>query len=185
MDIKMKAGDIILFSGNGFISRIIKIAQMSKYSHVGVMISKDELLESTTLSGQKDIISGKKIKGVQVVDLQARIRAYDGEVYRRPLICENECRLEYITTHLRHFAVLFNGTPYEESELELLGSVFDLIPDQDEDLSSLFCSEMVAEAYQICNLLPDSIPSNEFTPKDFASEAINELLRNVSLGKIE
>jgi hypothetical protein len=80
--------------------------------------------------------------------------------------------------------VLFNGTPYEESELELLGSVFDLIPDQEEDLSSLFCSETVAEAYQRCNLLPDSVPSNEFTPKDFASEGINELLRDVKLGEI-
>ena len=38
----------------------------------------------------------------------------------------------------------------------------------EEDLSSLFCSELVAEAYQRIGLLTSAMPSNEYTPKDFA-----------------
>jgi hypothetical protein len=40
-----------------------------------------------------------------------------------------------------------------------------------ERLNSLFCSELVAEAYQAMGLLPESPPgrpSNEYTPRDFA-----------------
>jgi hypothetical protein len=37
-----------------------------------------------------------------------------------------------------------------------------------EDLSSLFCSELVAEAYQKMGLLTEQLPSNEYIPKDFS-----------------
>ena len=46
----------------------------------------------------------------------------------------------------------------------------------DEDLSSLFCSELVAEAYQRIGLLGDSVPSSEYTPGDFAAHSRLELL---------
>ena len=51
-----------------------------------------------------------------------------------------------------------------------------------EDLSSLFCSELVAEAYQRLGLLPkppQGLPSNEYTPRDFAKNI--DLQNNASL----
>jgi hypothetical protein len=51
-----------------------------------------------------------------------------------------------------------------------------------EDLTSLFCSELVAEAYQRLGLLDESTPSNEFTPADF-SEAEGLVLLKGQLGK--
>jgi len=63
--------------------------------------------------------------------------------------------------------------PYERSEAELLKAAWDGIggASRGEDLSSLFCSELVAEAYQAMGLLPEwpkGLPSNEYTPMDFS-----------------
>jgi len=42
-----------------------------------------------------------------------------------------------------------------------------------KDLTSLFCSELLAETYIRMGLLPEDPkhPSNEYTPKDFSSDA--------------
>jgi len=55
--------------------------------------------------------------------------------------------------------------------LELLKSAYDgPFGKNEEDLSSLFCSELVAEAYQRLGLLTEGTPSNEFTPADFGGD---------------
>ena len=59
--------------------------------------------------------------------------------------------------------------PYETDELELIKSAYDgPLGGNKEDLDSIFCSELVAEAYQCLGLLQNETPSNEFTPKDFS-----------------
>ncbi len=45
-----------------------------------------------------------------------------------------------------------------------------------EDLSSLFCSELVAEAYQRLGLLSEAKPANEYTPADFSEKKELQLL---------
>ncbi len=53
--------------------------------------------------------------------------------------------------------------------MQLFKSAYDFIGGKNKrDTSSLFCSELVAEAYQQMGLLTLDIPSNEFTPADFA-----------------
>ena len=63
--------------------------------------------------------------------------------------------------------------------IELFKAAYDgWFGQNEEDLSSLFCSELVAEAYQRMGLISDgkkALPSNEFTPKDFSSEAAKPL----------
>ena len=70
----------------------------------------------------------------------------------------------------------FQGRPYEKSKLELILSTLDIqegflsfLHNQHEDLSSLFCSELVAAAYQRLGLLGRERISNEYTPDDFTS----------------
>jgi hypothetical protein len=63
--------------------------------------------------------------------------------------------------------------PYERSQIELLKAAYDGFggASSGEDLSSLFCSELVAEGYQAMGLLPEfpaGLPSNEYTPIDFS-----------------
>ena len=44
-------------------------------------------------------------------------------------------------------------------------SAIDFIPDQNEDLSKLFCSELVSEAYERANLIAP-VNASEMTPQD-------------------
>ena len=72
---------------------------------------------------------------------------------------------------------------FEKSKLEIIKAVYDGPFGKNEtDLSSLFCSELIAEAYQRMGLLDSSLPSNEFTPKDFSEKGSLKLLLGASLG---
>ena len=134
------------------------------------------LWESTTLSNVSDVETGQLRKGVQLVSLSQRIAAYRGRVaVRRLMGVRRENRMLKALTRLRRELA---RRPYEESELELLRAAWDgPRSGNTEDLSSLFCSELVAEAYQTMGLLPDDPdhpryqPSNEFTPGDFCERS--------------
>lgn len=108
-------GDILVFSGRGPVSALVKVATCSPYSHVGMVaqvapadllfsdphkagkhpaISEDcprnwqtrnLLFESTTLSSSPCEITGKRINGVQAHDPAAIVRGFRGRVYRMEL----------------------------------------------------------------------------------------------------
>ncbi len=170
----LKTGDIVLFSGKGGISAGIKWATLSRWSHVGMVLKLEEydfvtIWESTTLSNLKDLISGKCRKGVQLVPLSSRVNKYEGEIAVRQLsgvsFTANDVK------NLMEFRKQMTGKPYEEDMIELIKAAYDgPFGHNEEDLSSLFCSELVAEAYQRLGLLSEKKPSNEYTPADFSSK---------------
>ena len=175
----IKTGDIVLFSGEGFVSAGIQKFTGSKWSHVGMVVKFDEwdfvqIWESTTLSDVKDLVSGKFTKGVQLVPLSMRIDNYEGDIAVRHLAVNRSGMID-VLSKLRHE---FNGTPYEESEIELIKSAYDgLLGANERDVSSLFCSELVAEAYMSMGLLSKlHQPSNEYTPADFGENGIVDSL---------
>lgn len=177
---RLKTGDIVLFSGKGGISTGIKWFTQSKWSHVGMVLRLPEwdvvlLWESTTLSNIADIESGRERKGVQLVPLSERIKKYKGEASIRLLDVE---RTPEMLTQLSILRAEIKGRPYEKDKIELIKSAYDgPFGENIEDLSSLFCSEMVAEAYQRMGLLAEEPPSNEYTPKDFSDEGELDLLK--------
>ena len=76
---------------------------------------------------------------------------------------------------LSRFRQKVRDRPYEEHVIQMVKAVWDgPLGHVEEDLSSLFCSELVAEAYQSMGLLPASEsggkPSTEYTPKNFSVE---------------
>lgn len=177
---QLKTGDILLFSGKGGISDGIKFFTLSRYSHVGMVYRLSHTLdpqdtlfcwESTTLSDLKDADSGKLTKGVQRVELSERLErcfARGYEISVRPLSMP---LTEQMVLALNNFRHQVSGRPYEKDKIELLKAAYDgLFGDNKEELSSLFCSELVAEAYQKMGLLNEKIPSNEYIPKDFSNE---------------
>ncbi|MEM1098433.1 MAG: hypothetical protein AAGH92_06540 [Planctomycetota bacterium] len=179
---RLKTGDVVLFSGRAPVSRLIQWVTGGPWSHVGLIVRLREfddavmLWESTTLTDVSDVQRGRPVRGVQLVPLSQRLVQYDGDVavrqLHRPLTFGQRDRL----AALRH---RLSRRPYEQRELELLRSAIDLVgPPNREDLSSVFCSELVAEAYQAMGLLaepPDGPPSNEYTPMDFAEARSDRL----------
>jgi hypothetical protein len=186
---ELKTGDILLFSGKGAISDGIKFFCGSKWSHVGMVYRmKDNVgdsvfcWESTTLSNVQDAETGRLTKGVQRVELSERLErcfASGYEVSVRKLNQQLDMNMLIALDQFRHE---ISGRPYEKHRLELIKAAWDgWLGQNKEDLSSLFCSEMVAEAYQRMGLLSGDMPSNEYTPKDFSDERKLSLLEGYTL----
>ncbi len=185
---QLKTGDILLFSGKGAISNGIKFFTLSKWSHVGMVYKVDDgdiifCWESTTLTNVSDAETGKRTKGVQLVVLSERIEACLASSYEINLRQISAPLTFDMLNNLKEFRFEVSGRPYEKDKLELIKSAYDSwLGHNTEDLSSLFCSELIAEAYQKMGLLTEENPSNEYTPKDFSQEKNLKLQYGYNLG---
>ncbi len=186
MRAKLKTGDVVLFSGKGGISAGIKWATLSRWSHVGMIVVLPEydfvtVWESTTLSSIVDLDTKLPHKGVQLVPFSSRIEGYGGEVAVRQLdgVTFDDGDIKNLMLLRRKLA----GKKYEQDKIELIKAAYDgPLGRNSEDLTSLFCSELVAEAYQRLGLLSEDKPSNEYTPADFSEKRQLKLLEG-ALGK--
>ncbi len=169
---KLDTGDLVFFSGQSTASRSIQLVTRSRWSHIGLVVrisAWDQVLlwESTPVHDLKDVFSGRESVGVQCVFLSERLKRYPGGAAFRSLRVE---RTEAMLSELRNFRAAMRGRPYETSTMELALSAYDgPFGRNEEDLSSLFCSELVAEAYQRMGLLDPETPANEYTPADFSA----------------
>lgn len=180
IETQLNTGDIVLFSGKDNISFGIQWFSDSKWSHIGMVLrlpqsDKPFLWESTTLSNMIDLNSGQKTEGVQRVFLRERVQSYPGEVAVRQLRVKRDFKM---LAALSQFRQEVQGKAYETDKVQLIKSAYDgLYGENSKDLNSIFCSELLAEAYQRMGLLDLSLPSNEYAPRDFASEANLNLLK--------
>ena len=116
-------------------------------------------------------------QGVELLPLEAKIfSGWYGRVAIRRLVGVTDEERKRITEELVRFYNEVSGRPYEQSKLTLILSSAKFIEDalpflknRKEDLSSLFCSELVAEAYQRMKLLSPDKLSHSFTPDDFST----------------
>lgn len=177
-------GDLVLFSGKGGVSAGIRWLTGSRWSHVGMAVRIGErdgvlLWESTPLGDKGDGDSEQESQGVRLVPLRERVETYRGKVAFRHLKVR---RTPEMLAALHTFRREVTGRPYERDRLELFRSAYEgPFGDNTKELSSIFCSELVAETYQRMGLLASQPPSNEYTPGDFASDAGLGLLHG-SLG---
>lgn len=187
---RLDTGDLVLFSGKGGLSAGIKWFTASRWSHIGMVLSLSEwnmllLWESTTLNTLADLETGRAVRGVQLVPLSERLRTYNGAVGIRRLIVQ---RTQPMLEGLQELRTEVRGRPYEKSKVALVRAAYDgPFGGNSEDLSSLFCSELVAEAYQRMGLIDEESvggdPAAEYTPKDFSSE--NKALKLLGGARLE
>lgn len=114
---------------------------------------------------------------------------YDRVAVRR-LTGVDEKQRQEMYEQLLLFRKEVQGRPYEKNTVELILSSIDaqekylsFLRNTHEDLSSLFCSELVAEAYKRMGILKTAKFSNEFTPDDFSSARDSEL--ELNFGRLE
>lgn len=182
----LKTGDLVFFSGKSKISALIKMVTRSSWSHIGMVYvmpydqnsvhgEQDNannfvgLFESAKSGKRWDRLTGTSRVGVRIVSLSNRIQTYSGsKIGIRRLEHFKDTGPDY--TELQELKNELRGRKYEQSTLELFNAVMDIwepLDGNEEDLSSIFCSELVAEAYQRMGLLENEPPSNEYTPADF------------------
>lgn len=194
----IKTGDIVLFSGVSATGSIIKFFTHSNYSHVAIALcpkftSEVFVLEATpNKQGTVDLASGKAVSGVQLVPLEVKVFSgwYNHVAVRHLKGIDSEAR-EDIYSKLFEFRKQMQGRPYEKNYLEFIRSAINFSEEylaflntKHEDLSSLFCSELVAAAYQFVGLLSKERPSNRYTPDDFSSSKHLELQKGSLEGEV-
>lgn len=169
--------DVIAFSGKGRMSEIIKWKTKSEISHVGIVYkvfpqagngSRVMLIESTTLGNLPDIKTGELRKGVQLQFLSQRLASYDGEAWLYPLrTIVSDANL----ARTQDWLTSAHTQKIEYDSFQAIGAGLDFFDrllgiENKEDLSSLFCSELVTKAFQIAGLVDKSVNPSEMTPKD-------------------
>lgn len=156
-------GATVAFGGQTFVSATIKAITNSNVSHVGMILKvRTEqasvpiimIVESTSIGGG--------FAGVRISRLSTRIANYPGDIWILPIDGPiNIPGTEY-------FLVSKLGVPYDAKQA--IGSAIDgrWHPDQEEDLSKLFCSELINETFKLNLLDSTEVPSNsaEQTPID-------------------
>lgn len=176
------SGDIVLFSGSGNYSNGIKsVSYFTIFTHVGIIIRKSPteaplLLESTLETTPYDTFTKSYKSGVKLVDVREKIEKYGGYAiaYRKLHTGggkgSHDIREKW-TSVLLEFAEKNIHKPYEQDMGQLVGSVFGA--NTEEDTSSFFCTELVAKALIVINVIIESAEStNNYKLVDFASNGL-------------
>lgn len=179
---QLNTGDLVLFSGTTFSSRIVQLFTFSRWSHIGVIVrlpehdNKPLLWELTRASKLPDIHYGASLgDGVQLVSLDDKLSSYVGDVAIRRLRggCDEAKRLVL----LRELLADWQAKPYRNIIQKNLSAWW-----RGEEATTIsqqggFCSEFVAELYKSWQLLPSDRPSRYYVPQDFAQNASLKLLQ--------
>lgn len=179
---KMKAGDVIAFSGKGNFSEIIKWATRAAVSHVGVILQSklqidgepqsgifNQIIESTSLNG---------FSGVIISRLSDRLDTYDGEIWWLPLRQDIHAAMD----KKKYYDFLIHQERKEYDMPQAIKSALDALDKvplvgnlthNAEDFSRFFCSELVAAALEAAGAI-SHINASEVTPIDLCSFALFE-----------
>jgi|GEM_PF-3999754 len=166
----LQQGDIVLFSGKTSLHLRIQEWIHSKWSQVSLVIvwgGKFALFESTKLPISKDVIKKQLVTGVQVVSLSEKLSLFEGDVAFRQL--QPSLDLER-GKKLYAFVNSAIGKPYNDSKYVMVRGMHRKNTKGDD--STYFCSQLVAEALQRCNILQNTtkeLASTNYSPADFSS----------------
>jgi len=158
----IRTGDIILFSGRGPVSWVIKSFTKSRYSHVGIAYREGPFLlifESTTLN--------RRLAGVYPMLLRRKLVKASGKVYVRHL----NTPLEHAnrTAMVDRMRELY-GRPYEKSWRDLILTGLGAASLDSTGSESLSCGETVADLLQYAGILGKELKPTQFSPESFSSK---------------
>ena len=184
---KLRNGDVVICSGSGIISRLIRFVSFGMASHVGMIVvdftDLPHIYHSTMMNGNK---TGK----VSLQDWDDFLNRYKGKVFIRSLYSQGEVVTLTIgpPRHFRYETQRFikgtKGLLYEQNKLELLGSAMPW--KNKSDLSSLFCSELIVLFFMsYLNCIRNGTPANEYTPNDFLpGRMVDKKMKKHKLGPL-
>ena len=172
-EIDIQSGDLILSSGSQYSQVRIQKFLDSQWNGVSIVVpwaNSDQLvlLESTQIPICEDLVSGKMLSGVQVIDLQQKLDRYPGKLTHRSLFPPlDRDRISLLAQFVKlTWGASFNDSPY------YLARAFYRRNSQ-ISTNTFFCAELVATAYQklgIFRLPPFGRNANNYIPGDFAEE---------------
>jgi len=186
LESQLRTGDVILFSGSGF-SCLVKCLLQTVWTHVALVVrepgSPDLLLfEATRKHNLPDVPTGRIGTGTMLVRLRDRLATYEGQLF-----CVRQLRIKrdvHFYEKFHTFVAEMHGRPWEQNMLEFINAGYDgpLGRNYQENLDSVFCSEVTAAAFKKLNILGGEAPSNEYSPNNFTESGYLPLINGASLG---
>lgn len=170
----IQPGDIIAFGGKSLFSRWAKLTTGSVVTHVAVVL-KSQVVEAPHLHPVNKLIEAtayKGRKGVMINTLGERLSAYNGDIWWLPLARQARTDLH---TSLDRFIDFLHEQEHKAYDIwQLFGSAVDTLDHIPilhnmtknlPDFSRWFCSELVAEAFNVAGVV-NNINASEVTPID-------------------
>lgn len=173
---QLATGDLLLFAGKGWSSRLVQALTFSRWSHVGLVVRLPEfgnvplLWESVRTGGLSDIRLGAPRDGVQLVSLDEKIRSYGGEIAIRRLNHDPGPRERQDS--IRRLLGSWHARPYRNILWKHVMAGWYGPDAVDIARAGGFCSEIVAEIYRHWGILPPDRPAYGYVPRDFADNAV-------------
>jgi len=184
---KLLTGDLVLFSGQYSISKLVERLEHSRWSHIAMVVRIPELeepllWESTALTNLPDQIYHDNKTGPKIVDLKERLLTYGKDVvpYAAPVYAVRQLeveRTEGMMSALNSLFTSLHGIPnpgqWKMIAEVLEGKLFNI----HSKLDNYTCGELVAESYITMGLLNDKKAINGYMPKDFSTDGTLKLLK--------
>ena len=177
---ELETGDIILFSGNYFLSYIVEYFTKSIYSHVGVVLKNPNLgdakfkgiyLLESGFENTPDPENHRIKKGVQIINLEDKIKNYRGRIYVRKLHCTRDKKFYEKIIEI-HSTV--HNIPYDLNPIDWIKGYFKINIGNTQKENTYWCSALVSFVYVELGFLNKNIPWTLISPKELSSSS-NEL----------
>ncbi len=150
----IKSGDLILFSGNAWYSKIIEYFTNSKYSHIGIVLQDGEkwwLLES----GYESYSSTNKVFGVQLTDLEKIYNENKGYIYIRTL--KKNTEIIDLSSTIKKCYENVKNCPYDTDVCDWICALLEIkgdIPElKYERKDKFWCSALTTFVLEKCEIV--------------------------------
>jgi hypothetical protein len=151
------------------------------------MIVRDPIWIDPTLTGlyiiesgiepTKDLISGKKVFGVQLISLDdildKYLNSYFGDIY---YVQVNTNRNDLFYHKLKQTIRSVDGKPYDLNPVDWIKAKFDIEIGNLQKENTFWCSALLSYLYVRLDLLPDSTPWTIIPPYKFSQYSTHKLL---------
>ena len=185
---ELKTGDIILFSGQYEMSKIVEKIEGSLWSHVGMVMRLPEydfplLYEATDLTNLPDLLHHDHITGPKVVNLKKTLETYGEDVkpYQPPLYSVRRLKNPLPETSTEILVNILNklhGVPNPDTLDMILETLLGRYLHIKSTSKTMTCSAFMAFTYEHLGLLKGDMPINGYAPKDFSTDGHLKIINN-------
>ena len=184
---KLETGDILLFNGKYFLSRIIEYFTNCNYSHVGIVLKDPTYIDPKLIglyllqSGEENFRDSEDNKfkiGVQISDLNKCLESYKGNVYYRKLNCNKDDR--FYNNLIKIHDITYDK-PYDLNPIDWIKADLDIDIGKDQKTNTFWCSALAAYVYVKLGFLSKDIPWTLIKPFDFSCKSNKLKFKNCCL----
>ena len=180
---RLSEGDVVLFRTKKFTSKLQRAMCRTGFDHIGIVVIDEACPDSCCSPRFKELRVKLGVPAWHTLEADASgvdvypftpesLASYRGMVAIRHLGFERGALTGAMSGSLHMFMEEVKGRPYERRWMELLRAANWFGHNDKEDLSTLFCSQLVAAAYQRMGVVSRAErSSNAYIPGDFATNA--------------